>query len=192
MCGRFYILVEEAGETMVQEIFPTQEVDVLTGDGWRRMRWGFPQFTGKGVMINARAETVAVKPMFSRSFANRRCLIPAQGFYEWQHQEGKKTKDKFRLDRIDGEKMMMAGIYNEQGQCVVITQPANETVAPLHDRMPVVISTPEMQTLWLHENSLAEALLSMHLDVAMCAEKEPTTEPKEKDGPLDGQIGLEI
>lgn len=192
MCGRFYILVEEEGETIAREIFPTQEVEVLTCNGWRHMQWGFPQFTGKGVIINARAETVAVKPMFSRSFATRRCLVRAQGFFEWQHQEGKKTKGKYKIDRMDSEKMMMAGIYNEQGQFVIITQTPNETVAPLHDRMPVVIPTPEMQALWLHEDSLAEPLLSMYPDVAMCADREPAPEPKEKDGPLEGQIGMEI
>lgn len=192
MCGRFYILAEEAGETVVQEIFPTQEVEVLTRYGRRRMRWGIPQIIGKGVMINARAETVAVKPMYSRSFATNRCLVPAQGFYEWLHQEDKKTKDKYRLDRADGEKMMMAGIYNEQGQFVIITQPPNETVKPLHDRMPVVMPSPEIQELWLHADSLAEPLLTMNLDVAMCAEQEPVPESREKNGPLDGQIGLEI
>lgn len=169
MCGRFYILVETEDGMQTQMIFPTQEAKVLTRDGWCVMRWGFPKPEG-GVYINARAETVAVKPTFRSSFAARRCLVPAQGFYEWQRISGKKTKDRYKISARDDEKIMMAGIFNEQGCFVIITQPPNEVVAPLHDRMPVVFPTEELQRLWLHEDGLAESLLEIRPDTPMRAE----------------------
>lgn len=177
MCGRFYVLLDgEEDEGQAKEFCPTDEYEVLTKNGWERMRWGFPRAEG-GVHINARAETVAVKPTFRRAFEMRRCLVRSSGFYEWQRVEGKKSKDRYRLFREDGEALMMAGIYNEQREFVIITQPPNETVAPLHDRMPVLMPTAEMQTLWLHEDDMAPLLLSMQPDASLRAWHEADPPP---------------
>lgn len=178
MCGRFFILME-GDDAAGREVMPGHDVQVLTADGWRVMQWGFPGFDGRR-LINARAETVGVKPTFRAAFAQRRCLVPGSGFFEWQRQDGKRTKNKFRLYRTDGQMIMMAGIYNERGQFVIITQPPNEVVAPIHDRMPVIMATPELQTLWLHEDGMAEMLLTMQPDVPLRAQAErPPQDPWE-------------
>ncbi|MDH5412377.1 MAG: SOS response-associated peptidase, partial [Alphaproteobacteria bacterium] len=95
--------------------------------------------------INARGESVEAKPMFRDAFRKRRCLIPADGFYEW-----KKTaagKQPWRIERADGAPFAFAGLWDRwQGpegkvieSCVIITTEANETMRPIHDRMPVIL-----------------------------------------------------
>lgn len=167
MCGRFYILMEEDGDAE-RIVFPGDEVDVLTADGWRTLTWGFPSYDGK-LLINARAETAAIKPTFKGAMKSRRCLIPAKGFFEWQREDGRKTKKRYRIFGKNGDVLMMAGLYNEAGKFVILTEPPNDVVAPIHDRMPVVMPNHEMQELWLHEDSLAEVLLDMRPDVPMKA-----------------------
>lgn len=175
MCGRYYILMEE-DENAIRMISPGDSVEVLTRDGWQVMKWGMPGFEGK-LLINARSETVGVKRTFAKAFATRRCLVPGCGFFEWQRQDGVKSKNRFRLYRKDGQRLMMAGIFDEQGRFVILTQPPNEVVAPLHDRMPVIMATPEMQELWLHEDGMAELLLSMQPDVPLRAERDESNDP---------------
>lgn len=173
MCGRFYFLTEDGFK---QEIRPTDEISVETMDGWQRMKWGIPHFDGKGVHINARAETVREKPTFARHFEVRRCLVPCDGFFEWRRQEGKRTKDKYAVFREDGERSMMAGIYTEDGRVAVITHPPNAVVAPLHDRMPVILASREVQELWLKADAnMAEMILRTHPDVPQRAEPETLT-----------------
>lgn len=170
MCGRFFTLSGE--ENVERVVFPTNEVEVLMRYGWRAMAWGFPKPVGSGVLINARAETVMEKPTFRDAFAQRRCLVPADGYFEWQRRDGRKTKARFRLKRADGARLMMAGLYNEQGRFVILTQPPNSTVAPLHDRMPVILTAPELQTLWLQEDGLAALVLQTLPDVALSLEED--------------------
>lgn len=180
MCGRFYMIMDE--ETGAERmVYPTEEVEVLTKDGWRLMTWGLPDFSGKR-HINARAETVAEKPTFRDAFRHRRCLVPASGYLEWRRQHGKKTKDRFRLFREDGEKLMMAGIFTENGEFAVVTQAPNAVVASIHDRMPVIVPTAELQTLWLHNDDMAEIVLSSYPDPPMKAETDYE----------DPQIGMDL
>jgi len=163
MCGRFYM----DGEADEREVFPIEGVKVVCADGERTLRWGFANPAGKGVLINARAETAAVKPTFRDCLASRRCLVPAQGFYEWRHEAGRKKKERFRVARADGRPLMMAGLYDEAGRFVIVTQPANAAVAPLHDRMPVILPTAELQALWLSRDSLAQTILESRPDVEL-------------------------
>ena len=111
MCGRYClyedgneelraILDRTEGEFKTGEIFPTDKAPVLIQQTGTVMPeavvWGFPGFPGKGVIINARAETVPEKPMFRRSLASMRCVIPSSGFFEWSH-SGPKIKYQFNL-----------------------------------------------------------------------------------------------
>lgn len=102
----------------------------------RDLFWGLTSRDNK-LIINARAESVLDRPMFSDSFSNRRCLLPAAGFYEWD-----KTKTKFIFKRPDGKPMYLAGFYdlNEgKDSFVILTTAANKSMEPVHDRMPVII-----------------------------------------------------
>src|ERR1700734_1223879 len=123
----------------------------------RVVRWGLVPFWAKDVkigsrMINARAETVAEKPAFRRAFAGRRCLLPADGYYEWQQQPGG-PKQPIYISRTDGSSLALAGLYELwRGPSVppddpeawlwtstVITTSAPDELGHIHDRMPMVI-----------------------------------------------------
>lgn len=175
MCGRFTLAVPaedlalrfNLDEVPVLEarynIAPTQPVLMLRQHEGRRVaelaRWGLiPSWSkdgsGAARMINARAETVAEKPAFRAAFRQRRCLIPADGFYEWQARPGGKQAYYARL--ATGEPFAMAGLW-ERWQapdgawiqsCTIITTTANELLQPLHDRMPVILA-PDHYALWL-------------------------------------------
>ena len=118
----------------------------LTAGG---MRWGFSNPYGKGLIINARAETAAEKNLFADSVAKRRCIIPASGFYEWDP-----YKARFRFKLPDGGLILMAGFWHEeQGtpRYTILTTEANESMKPVHDRMPVMIGRDEIRT-WITED----------------------------------------
>lgn len=166
MCGRYYIDAEaqelrrilreverKQGNTMahaamkVGEIFPTNVVPVLGADGAALMKWGYSGY--KNRVINARSETAIEKPMFRKSLLERRCLIPASGYFEWQRTpSGGKTKQKYALYQ-PGKPTFMAGLWRqEQGEelpvFVILTREAGAGIAHIHDRMPVIL--PE--ALW--------------------------------------------
>lgn len=116
--------------------------------------------------INARAETVDEKPMFRNAFKKRHCLVPASGFYEWKKSEDGKIKTPYYFTAADGSPLMLAGLWeswNGMGQEIpsftIITAEANETVAPLHDRMPVIIP-PDKYDEWLYPSSMSKDLLA--------------------------------
>lgn len=142
-------------------ICPTTPVAVV--DGARRlrpMRWGFVpswyKMPGDGpLLINARSETIATKPAFRAAARELRCLIPADGFYEW-HRDGAQKLPHF-VSRADGAPMAMAGIWQDWGQgdqhltgCAIVTTAANGPLAAIHDRVPVVLDPPDWP-LWLGE-----------------------------------------
>lgn len=132
-----------------------------------QLRWGLvPSWSkdprGGARMINARSETVATKPAFRKAFAARRCLLPADGYYEWYAREGTRTKQPFFIHRADGEMLVMAGIYEfwrdeavpagEPGawlsSCSIITTQATDALGRIHDRMPMIIRR-EAWDAWL-------------------------------------------
>lgn len=134
--------------------------------------WGLlPPWSNRtgGRLINARAETVAQKPAFRDAYRNRRCLVPADAFYEWER-AASGEKIPHRIFRKDGHMMLFAGIWAQQWlpdqQAIwtfaIITTTANEDVQPLHDRMPVILSSPADQASWLNEEhpDLLQALLT--------------------------------
>jgi len=141
------------------EVFPTNIAPVITLDGAAAVKWGFPRWKGAGVIINARAETAMEKNLFRKPLLERRCVIPSSGFYEWDHTGGKKTKDKY-LFRQPGERALyMAGMISlfrddagiEYGAFVILTTAANESVAPIHDRMPVILA-PDEKDRWIRDD----------------------------------------
>lgn len=143
-------------------IAPTQQVVTITNDGTRRaenMRWGLVPFWAKDLkigsrMINAVGETVATKPAFRAAFKKRRCLILADGFFEWR----KDGKDKIpNYIFLKSQKTFaFAGLWetwkSPEGEtvksCTIVTTSPNEFIKPIHNRMPVILSD-ETEALWL-------------------------------------------
>lgn len=144
-------------------IAPSQPVLTLVDDGQRHvaiMRWGLipPWATDASVgdrMINARAETLAEKPAFRHALRRRRCLVLADGFYEWQ-KDARGRKRPFCIALRDEAPFAFAGLWDEwcspQGEllrsCAIVTTASNELIAPIHQRMPVILR-PEAESLWL-------------------------------------------
>ena len=190
MCGRFVSAapVDDLAkyfsatlpEQMLESNFnvaPTTEVYSVRADAGARaittMRWGLVPFWAKSLkvgarMINARCETVAEKPAFRRAFSKRRCLLPADGFYEWQKIEGQKAKQPWFIHRVDEEPLAFAGLFefwhpkDDDGNeidgadllmsCTILTTSANKTMEPIHDRMPVMLA-PGVWDDWLDPTS---------------------------------------
>ncbi len=118
----------------------------------RDARWGF-DFAGGRQTINARAETAAGARMFRDAFRQGRCLVPADGFFEWRTEGGVRQPYLFR--RTDGALLLMAGLH-EGGRYVVLTREATGDVAEIHHRMPVLLEPGEAKH-WLSEGELAGA-----------------------------------
>ena len=126
---------------------------VLSAGG---MRWGFSNPYRKGLIINARSETACEKNLFADSMAKRRCIIPASGFYEWDP-----YKARFRFTLPDGGLILMAGFWHEeQGtpRYTILTTEANESMEPVHDRMPVMIGRDEIGP-WITEDERVSEFL---------------------------------
>ncbi len=158
-------------------VAPNGEVAAMVagGGGERRLellRWGLiPAWADDPAigsrMINARSETAAEKPSFRRAFKERRCLIPADGFYEWQKTNG--GKQPYHLRMRDGRPFAFAGLWEswkgdgegEIRSCTILTTEANDLVGEVHARMPVILP-PETHDLWLDPAVReAEQLLSL-------------------------------
>ena len=188
MCGRFAFY---SPRESVQEYFgvevpfafaprynvaPSQEVMVIRQQAnaqpeTEMLKWGLVPFWAKDSeigsrMINARAETVAEKPAFRQAFKQRRCVILADGFYEWRTEEGRKTPYfiSFKVDHPFG----MAGLWenwhaNDQPPletCTIITTAASRSISRLHERMPVILDAPTTMD-WIQPEREPDALLAM-------------------------------
>jgi putative SOS response-associated peptidase YedK len=179
--GRFGFLSEstvshDSDHEPRYNIAPTQSVLTVTNDGQRRgelMRWGLVPFWAKDLkigarMINAVGETASTKPAFRAAFKKRRCLVLANGFYEWK-KDGQRKLPSYIYPK-NGEPMAFAGLWetwrSPEGQvvqsCTIITTEANPFIQQLHNRMPVILSD-ETQALWLdpltEDPSILEPLL---------------------------------
>ncbi|WP_289030908.1 SOS response-associated peptidase [uncultured Algoriphagus sp.] len=187
MCGRYSLskskieLEERFQAEMLTDfkprynIAPTQLVPVITSQspkGFSFFYWGItPEFgRNKPVsqkLINAKAESVHQKITFKSSFKQRRCIIPADGFYEWK-KLGKKTSIPHRFTLREGGLFSFAGIWDEyetvdgenQHTFLILTTEPNELVSEVHDRMPVVL-TQETEKKWLNNYSSEEELLEI-------------------------------
>jgi putative SOS response-associated peptidase YedK len=197
MCGRFtfnippellaelFGLPEPPAIVPRYNIAPTQMVPVVRQhpDGQNRLdllRWGLIPSWAKDLsvgarMINARSETLTEKPAFRQAAKYRRCLVPASSFFEWKTQG--KAKQPWLIRLRDGSPMVFAGLWetwkSPGGEviesCSILTTAANPLVAPLHDRMPVILS-PATYGGWLNRQ-LTDAGNLMHLFQSYPAEK---------------------
>lgn len=188
MCGRYQVVIEESelreiifsalsdsgidmGSYVVNgEVFPTNILPVLVNSNGAKSakmyKWGFPQYKGNGVIINARSETIETKPMFTNRFRYSRCLIPSSGFYEWSHQSRKKYMFTMPNDNV----LYMAGLWGEFGgesSYVIITADANESVSQVHSRMPLVLRRDELDE-WLFDVNSARLILRGTLPQLEC------------------------
>lgn len=184
MCGRFTVtcdepeLIErfEVKETFREtrlvprfNVSPTQSVAVVVKNkGTTTLdtyKWGLIPFWVKDLkkmkpMINARSESLAEKPFFKTALSRRRCLIPADGFYEWKQEPDSKRKTPMFIHLPDRKLFAFAGLWDEwkdpEGNpirtCTIITTEANDSIKPVHDRMPVILS-PEAESKWLDEKN---------------------------------------
>ncbi len=198
MCGRFvsasspdeiaqYFDVVDTSDQVLEPNFnvaPTADVSVVVEQESRRrldaFHWGLVPRWAKDPsvgsrMINARSEGVAEKGAFKWAFRKRRCLVPADGFYEWKKVSGQKVKQPYYIARRDGELLALAGLWEEwrgpdrdgsqiMRSVTILTTVANETVSTLHDRMPVILAPP-VWNRWLDRSdedvgSLANLLVA--------------------------------
>jgi putative SOS response-associated peptidase YedK len=187
MCGRFTLMLD--AEELVSEfdlqqvpadvfprynIAPSQPLLVVTDWGNRRaewMRWGLVPSWAKdpsigSKMINARSETVQEKPSFRNAFNRRRCLILADGFYEWRRAGGKGPATPYYFHMVPHKPFAFAGLWefwrspegDDLRTCTILTTQANGIVAPVHERMPVILNRERMAA-WLTP-APAETLMS--------------------------------
>jgi putative SOS response-associated peptidase YedK len=203
MCGRFamtlppeavrafFAYVEQPNFPPRYNIAPTQPIPLVAARGGERhfmlARWGFlPGFVKDPkdfpLLINARAETLAEKPSFRAALRRRRCLIVADGFYEWRRaapQAGRAApRPAYLIRRVDGAPMGFAGLMEtwsdpsggEIDTACIVTTPANRLMALIHDRMPAIV-LPEAFAIWLDNErvdaSTARALLKPAPEAAL-------------------------
>lgn len=151
-------------------IAPGQDLAAIQNDATEEfdmLDWGFiPQWADDPddvpTPINARSETAAEKPMFRDAFEKRRCLIPADGFFEWKGRRG--SKQPYRIERVDREPYAYAGLWESWSPpedeeprvtCTILTTDANDVVSEVHDRMPVILE-PDQEATWLNGGSVDE------------------------------------
>ncbi len=199
MCGRYYIEQEEdiaemrrileevnrrfAGTAMASrlktgEIVPTDVVPAVSGmagPGGQAvptlslMQWGMSRPGSSGVIINARSETAADKPMFRRLVTTGRVLLPANAFFEWQKDPASRTKTKYQVMVPGSPFFYMAGLFRPEridtsdglvNRFVIVTVPANEQLLPIHDRMPLILGHDDARRYLLDSDHAAQLLSS--------------------------------
>lgn len=175
MCSRYYVdkdaldeiekLVHEEDQKIKQEHFgvdihPADFAPVLVrGNLGMRLTgqcWGYPGIQNKGIIFNARAESVKEKKIFHNGICINRVVIPAKHFYEWNSRKEKNT-----FTRPDGKILYLAGFYdkfNGEDRFVILTTPANESILQIHDRMPLVLENDRLEE-WIYNDARAEEFL---------------------------------
>lgn len=186
MCGRFSLWLEltdlikafpnfifPEGVTPRYNIAPTQSVAVVTNNPDRNVeyfRWGLVPSWAKDPaignrMINARSETITEKPSFRAAFRRRRCLILADGFYEWKKEARTRNKTPMYIQLATGKPFAFAGLWEFWQpdttpllSCTILTTTPNALISPIHNRMPVILPE-EKYELWLTADELAKRAL---------------------------------
>jgi putative SOS response-associated peptidase YedK len=189
MCGRFTLTVDpedlmerfhlESAEQMPTpryNVAPTQSIPVILNESPNRLslaQWGLIPSWAKdpaigGQMINARAETLAEKPAYRTAFKKRRCLVPADGFFEWRKEADGKTKTPMYIHLKTGAPFAFAGLWevwtSPEGEtrrtCTLVTTEPNDLLATIHNRMPVILPR-DAEADWLDNKLEVLALMSM-------------------------------
>ena len=192
MCGRYYIdidndefkkILEEAQKNIYEnfktgEVFPTNISPIYIEDDNKMKpvlaKWGFPKWDGKGVIINAKAETINERQMFRRLSSSCKCIVPASYYFEWKQEEH--GKDKYKIKNPNSN-IYMAGLYNvitkkenkqlslfEQNMDIfytIITKNANDSVSHIHNRMPLIFSGDEIYE-WMNGQNITELIKTDH------------------------------
>ncbi|MCD7992939.1 MAG: SOS response-associated peptidase [Clostridia bacterium] len=178
MCGRYHFSAELLDEirdlteqkdwklelgVLDRDIHPGDTAPVITAAGDQggslkvcRQKWGYPGPGGKGLVFNARSESVFEKRMFRDSVSQRRAAVPVSWFYEWN-----KNKEKFTFTREGSRILFLAGFYGryEDGdRFVILTTQANASMAPVHSRMPLVLEREQVRE-WILDSTKTKELL---------------------------------
>ena len=194
MCGRYYMsddaiweIERRTGMPLFQlwrewrdgtrDICPSQYAIILRAEkdhlNAEKMRWGFPGFQGNGLLINARAESALQKKTYRDSVLNRRCVIPAKGFYEWNS-----SKEKFAFESAENPILFLAGCFNwfeserdfseiqtsgtaasrVEERFVILTTEARGRAAQIHERMPLLLRADEIRA-WIFDDGKTEQFL---------------------------------
>lgn len=180
MCGRFMldsdveeilrqyrILKSQVDDYKKGEVHPSENIPIVVSNNCRTLipaKWGFTLDNTKELVINARSESIAEKSMFKDSFQNRRCIIPANLFYEWKEKENQK-KTKHEIYIPDKSLISLGGIFkftlNDEGDkelsFVIITTEANKYMKGIHSRMPLIIED-EALDCWLDNNTSSDVI----------------------------------
>lgn len=178
MCGRFYIedetmreierIAKRIDRQMAKsgEVHPSEPALVLRASQDSMvsevLKWGYEAARKNTLLFNARSETVRQRPMFRYDYETRRCLIPADKFYEWKL-IGEKRKEKYEFF-AQGEVLYLAGIYHkapEGDRFTILTREAEGCMAGIHQRMPLILHREDMER-WLFSEAEARKLLDSH------------------------------
>ena len=169
MCGRYridtnyrdmseiyQILTEDTNPHFVGDIYPSNQAPIFTSNSLLPVfcKWGLDMFDKK-LLINVRAETVTEKPMFSKHFAENRCLIPCNGFYEWDS-----AKNKYYFTRADNKLVYLCGfckMTNGVNSFAILTKCATPPVSQFHHRIPVIVDELD-KTAYLQDTEFAKLL----------------------------------
>ena len=164
MCGRYFMDADDVREYAADidslnraasagvDICPGMEAPALVSEGGntavRAMHWGFERPSGGGLIINARVETIAEKPLFQALAQNQRCAMPASRYYEWRTSD----RQKYDISLLDSRRFWLAGLWRvgvNGTQFVVLTQPPVDAIVPVHNRMPLLLPDTDAMTRWL-------------------------------------------
>lgn len=146
-------------------VSPSQLAAVIDEEGPAVMRFGISLPGRKGLLLNARSEGANSSPLFSPMLRARRCLVPANDFFEWDER-----KNAYLFSPETGGLLFFAGLYAPAAplqQFVIITRGADPVVSPVHDRMPLILPSPEYQDAWLRSADLARELLHIPPDLSL-------------------------
>ena len=195
MCGRYSVLTEDEiieirsivqelslrlvrddfqnYEPHSKEVRPTDSSPVITGRNdeiiFENAKFGFKKWDGKGVIINARSETIKTKRMFSNLLKVGRCVVPAKEFYEWKKQTDNDSnkKNKHFIKDKDDNLLFFAGLYRDGDdgrEFVIITKEATGEMADIHDRMPVILKVNQLES-WLNGELSPDEIPTLEFNV---------------------------
>lgn len=190
MCGRFSLdrfptsIVEALIDAEIafmprSEIYPTNEVGVVIrtehGNDFTQMKWGWERSFSKRPLINTRSAEAWEKRTWSKALRERRCIIPASGFFEWNQNQPKGKKDKYKITPAKDDGFAFGGLYevNSDGEMFmsILTTAPNKKMAKIHHRMPVILDKDEFST-WFESDDRDEIESMMHPANDDCIELE--------------------